>query len=278
MMKPEINVDYYLKLIADILLESGMQVKDFGLVNGKMGISVFLFHYARYSGNLMYKDYAVALIEEIQQQTYDSNHYNYAHGLAGVGIGIDYLAQNDFITVGKDILDDFDDKLRYVTFSDCFGDFSLYTGLTGYGRYWQSRVGRTDTDVLMNQILDAISKKITKLDEKDQFDVFCFLFDLNHLSLYSQRTRWMLHSCKQYCNHIANCIPEMSFPRLGYTISGKMIRKYLLNKYLNIDWYSFKMVMNEEITNLEIQEGLSTYGLCLLNSVSPRDISWIGLF
>ena len=111
-----------------------------------------------------------------------------------------------------------------------------------------------------------------QLNETEQFDVFCFLSDLNHLSLYAQQTKLMLNKSKRVCSNIVNFIPEKSFPRLGNTISGKMIRKYLLNEYFNIDWYSFEMELKEA------EVGIPAYGLCLLTALSPRDISWMGLF
>ena len=81
-MNTEINIDYSLKVIADTFLECGVQVEDLGLISGKMGISIFLFHYSRYTGISLYKDYAVKLIEEIQKQIPDHRQYNYGQGLA----------------------------------------------------------------------------------------------------------------------------------------------------------------------------------------------------
>ena len=40
-----------------------------GWVHGKMGISIFFFHYAHYTGNMLFADYAIDLIEEMKNQT-----------------------------------------------------------------------------------------------------------------------------------------------------------------------------------------------------------------
>ena len=48
--------------IADMLLLNGTLTESPGLVHGKIGIAVFFFHYAQYTGNGLYADYAMDLI------------------------------------------------------------------------------------------------------------------------------------------------------------------------------------------------------------------------
>ena len=277
------KIELSLKEIADTFLENRFQSDDFGLLYGNMGVSIFLFHYARYTGKSEYGDYAVELIEKISNQIFDSKKFDYSRGLAGIGIGIDYLIQNEFISADEDILNDLDKNMKYSTFIDKYTDMSLYTGLMGYGRYWLCRIGKKDTDDVINHILAVISDKIFTLTETEQFDVWCFLSDLNHLALYSQPSELLRVSCQLYCKSISNCIPEMSFPRLGYAVAGRIVRKYLLHKYFGIDWYgkslSSEMILNEDKNQKQpgLLDGLSAYGLCLLSALSPREISWIGL-
>jgi len=66
---------------------------------------------------------------------------------------------------------------------------------------------------------------------------------------------------------------------------GTIAREYLLNKYNNIDGdgysktLSFDMILKDDKvqSQLGILDGLASYGLYQLSTLSPRDISWIGL-
>jgi hypothetical protein len=76
---------------------------------GKMGIIVFLFHYARYTENMLYEDAAYSIIEELQSSLSEFSSLSYADGLTGMGVGIEYLAQQKFIDTDTDeVLEDFD--------------------------------------------------------------------------------------------------------------------------------------------------------------------------
>lgn len=59
--------------IADWLLLNGTLTKCPGLLHGKLGIAIFFFHYARYTGKTLFEEYAWDLIMAIQEQL----HVNY---------------------------------------------------------------------------------------------------------------------------------------------------------------------------------------------------------
>ena len=91
--------------IADMLLLNGTLTESPGLVRGKIGIAVFFFHYAQYTGNGLYADYE--------------------KGVAGIGVGIDYLIRNNFLNVDDDICEDFDHLMARAVMYDAGPDFSL---------------------------------------------------------------------------------------------------------------------------------------------------------
>jgi len=53
-----------LRRIADVLLLNGSFTDNPGLLRGKMGIAIFMYNYARQTGNKTYEDYAGELIDE----------------------------------------------------------------------------------------------------------------------------------------------------------------------------------------------------------------------
>lgn len=103
---PAIGKD--LQQIVEMLLLNGTLTEDPGLVHGKMGIAVFLFHYARYTKNMLFEDYAMDLIGEMQNQLYANSCADYEKGVAGIGVGIGYLIQNNYLDAEDDIFEDLD--------------------------------------------------------------------------------------------------------------------------------------------------------------------------
>ena len=97
-----------------------------GLLYGKMGKAIFFFHCSAFTGNKNYEDYALALIDEMSRLIHQEISTDYETGLAGMGVGIEYLAQRQFIErSANEILEDFDQKLYKATFIDPVSNFSL---------------------------------------------------------------------------------------------------------------------------------------------------------
>lgn len=105
---------------------------EIGLISGKMGYIIFLFHYARYSSEKHYEIRALELLHEILYHLSDNMEKTYGHGLAGIGIAIDYLIENEFIIANEDILADFD-QYMYMAINETTTDYSMYNGLVGIG-------------------------------------------------------------------------------------------------------------------------------------------------
>ena len=73
--------------IADWLLLNGTLTKCPGLLHGKLGIAIFFFHYARYTGKTLFEEYAWDLIMAIQEQLHVNYRPDYEKGIAGIGEG-----------------------------------------------------------------------------------------------------------------------------------------------------------------------------------------------
>ena len=89
------------RMINTLLLHSSF-IDNLGLLNVKMGISIFFYHLARKTGNTIYEDYAGELIDEIYEDINLNAPLDFANGLAGIGWGIEYLVQNHFIEADAD--------------------------------------------------------------------------------------------------------------------------------------------------------------------------------
>lgn len=100
--KQEIKVDNRLQRIANVLLLNASFIDNLGLLNGKMGIAIFFYQYARYTGSKIFEDYAGELIDEIYEEINTTTPVDFANGLTGIGWGIEYLVKNRFLEADTD--------------------------------------------------------------------------------------------------------------------------------------------------------------------------------
>jgi len=135
-----------LQRIANYLLLNASFIDDIGLLNGKMGIAIFFYHYSRYCGNKIYEDYAGELIDEIYEEINNGTPVNFATGLTGIGWVIEYLVKNKFVQSDTDeALSEIDTAVyRNTLYRPCL----LESGndLFGYGLYYIARLREHGND------------------------------------------------------------------------------------------------------------------------------------
>ena len=125
--------------IADQLLYRSLFSNKLGLLNGKMGMAIFFYYYARYTGNKWYDDFAGELLDEIFTNISQDMSITFESGLCGIGWGIVFLESQGYIEGDMDeVLQDLDSKIMERDLSRVT-DFSLDTGLEGTIAYVRSR-------------------------------------------------------------------------------------------------------------------------------------------
>ncbi|NJO92976.1 MAG: glycosyltransferase [Chloroflexia bacterium] len=93
-----------------MLLLNASFLNNLGLLDGKMGIALFLYHYARYTKNEIYSNYAGELIDEIYVEVNNNTPFDLANGLTGISLGLEYLVINNFVEADLDaILEEIDE-------------------------------------------------------------------------------------------------------------------------------------------------------------------------
>ncbi len=134
-----VSSDTIRRMVEHLILNSSF-TSDLGLFHGKMGIVIFFAHYARWTGNALYEDFADELLAEIYEDIHTDTPINLEGGLCGIGWGIEYLVQNGFMEGDTDeILEDIDRRImerdpRRMT------DLSFRTGLGGILFYATARL------------------------------------------------------------------------------------------------------------------------------------------
>ena len=161
--------------IADWLLLNGTLTKCPGLLHGKLGIAIFFFHYARYTGKTLFEEYAWDLIMAIQEQLHVNYRPDYEKGIAGTGVGINYLSYNNLIEIEEDLFEDFDKRMYRAVIHDPFPNYSRDEGLIGYGWYWLHRAKSQMSNECLSFITESIKNNRNDLSANEQQDIYLFL-------------------------------------------------------------------------------------------------------
>lgn len=282
------TLELNLRHIADLLILNGTLTVCPGLIHGKTGIAVFFFHYARYTDNELFADYALELIEEIQDQLYANIPVDYEQGIAGIGIGIDYLINKNFLETDDDIFEEFDQRMYRATMYDLWLDFSMYDGLIGYGRYWVMRLRRHPTlgqaQDCLSYIIRCIDERLSNIFVRDQAAVYYFLHDLNQMSNLINYTE-MLEICRIRAFQ-AYEDDKRDVTYLRNSTIGNIIRLHQYSHYWGyasqdeIDC-ALKQIPDLNMMKLPVGMGLLTgyagEGMLRLTALDQTDISWINL-
>ena len=280
-----LSKEHCLRQIADMLVLNGTLVDCPGLIHGKMGIAVFFFHYARRTGNGLFEDYAMDLIGEIQTQIHNNSPADYETGLAGIGVGMDYLIRNHFLDADNDIFVDFDKRMYRAVMYDPWQDFSLYDGLTGYGRYWMMRLrqqasSKQACECLLH-IISYIEEKLPDIPEKEQTDVYCFLHDLYQIQGF-EICAVLLEQCRKWDFPLKDV--SWHFSHLGNSAVGNIARMHQRSWYFNDTMQddndnSLKQIpdldMEKVPTDAGLLNGYAGEGLLRLTTLNPTNTSWM---
>ena len=164
-------------------------VSDIGILKGRMGIIIFLFHYARFSSNDSYKELAEKMLTDTLADIRMDTHYGFGAGLSGIGWGIEYLYQQGFLEGDtNEILSDFDrrimeiDPKRIVNLNKDYGlgGIVLYLLARLYTIEKEKKENPFDSDYLSN-VYNRISSVIEQQDAScDSIGILIEFLDYYH--------------------------------------------------------------------------------------------------
>ncbi|MDR2040278.1 MAG: 4Fe-4S cluster-binding domain-containing protein [Bacteroidales bacterium] len=154
-----------------------------GLLDGKMGISILLYHYARYVDDKKIEAYVKHLFNEVEAGLTVTTPLGFASGISGIAWGIHHLIEQGFIQVDDidEALSDLDDALWNDTDKWKVDDHSVFD----IGWYMQARMKTT-----------GMQKEWQK-KTLDWLDRIYHLFDVDHAD--SEVFFPVLYCC--YCFH-----------------------------------------------------------------------------
>jgi lantibiotic modifying enzyme len=142
------------------------------LISGQMGMTIFLFHYARYINIRNFQELAYEYLNNIFNKIDASTSIDFHSGLCGIGWGLEYLVQEKFIDVNtNDILKDVDEKINEVNVERIV-DFDSYHGLGGMIHYIIARVYSKNYN--NNIDVNAFYRKISFILEDEHIEIDSF--------------------------------------------------------------------------------------------------------
>lgn len=227
-----------------------------------MGLALFFFHYARFTQNELYSDYAIELIEKIQNRIHEDTPTNYKDGLAGIGSTIEYLVQEGFIEADTDaILEDFDNRLFHLNDLPHLS-FEEITSRTYYAIWRISGSKGSAKEFLLNTISPKIVSAMEELctSRNITHPIIPFFRDLVESEIliapneYSDIPAWNWLLCE---NH-------------PYRLGLERHNNFLESISKNIFFELTKL-------NLGFQNGLAGCAMSLLAELSC-DYSWTSLY
>ena len=244
-----------LQQIADMLLLNGTLTECPGLIHGKMGIAIFFFHYAKFTGNELFADYAMDVISELLDQIHVNSPADYERGLAGIGVGFDYLVQHGFLSTKEDICEDFDQRMERAVKHESWGNFSLYNGVIGYGRYWITRLRYQASAIIaqrcLTQITELIKEDFALLSEIEYADTCYFLLDLQKMTKFPDK-----------------CLKLLNHNKRGWQLPDR--EELIGQQILNLD-------MENAPVSTGLLNGYAGEGMRRLTVLDKTTASWINL-
>lgn len=119
-----------LQSIANTLLINIQYMSKNGLLDGKMGAVLFLYHFSRYTKEQFYEDLADLLLDTVAETIKMDTNPKSRESLFGVGLGIEYILSQRFVEGDSDeLLEDFDKMLLSVEMNGTSPIISLYVSV-----------------------------------------------------------------------------------------------------------------------------------------------------
>jgi len=237
------KIENRLQRIANVLLLNASFIDNPGLLNGKMGIAIFFYHYSRYTKNKIYEDYAGELVDEVYEELNTSTPINFENGLTGIGWGIEYLVKNKFVQADTDeALAEIDNTVYKHRLNNPIL-ISSGDDLFGYGFYHVARIlgHKIDDDDLNTLIkkyhLIFLANECERILEQKSYTRFSigtlnidtvnsfiwFLLEIQELAIFPVKVEKIFHSLPDY---IEKGIQELS-DKAGHALMLKLAEKII---------------------------------------------------
>lgn len=259
-----------------------------GLLHGNMGLCIFYYHLFRQTRNADCEEIAEKLLDKVFEGLSCTESTDFEWGLAGIGWGIEYLIQNNFVEGDpNEILEEIDDRVFRTLNEDKFESFDLTNGLTGYLFYLISRLRNSANPNSMPQQInrELLILVINKLDEtvtpqfhgiaKDMVFDICWRYPLMlsglmaayRLNVYNDKIRntlsqWIMNfETHQPSMHINRIWMATELYRVNAILGSCRLERQIKTLLFSVDLAELKTEIDYD--SLNIRHGASGFRLIL---------------
>lgn len=189
--------------IANLISMSPQLGKESGLMEGKMGRTLFYYELSRMTGIKSYNDMADLLLEEIVCDVERMKDTSLESGLSGIGWGVNYAIQNSFVDADEEVLDELENYLftEDWEFIDIGSTFTFLSPAI----YLLSKLGETPVSVPYDNYLSILIEtckshfSIKKSKTLDLINsMLYFLLGLKRMNVCHQDVDPLIHEILSY--------------------------------------------------------------------------------
>lgn len=224
-------------------------LKSNGLINGKMGYTIFLYEASRYFRNKEYEKMAERVLEEVIMNP-PQIQLDISTGLSGIGIGMLYLIQNKYCNVSSIFFKGMDNIIyKELIDKENTNETLLFDVLSYYAQKNDSLLkGKRnvlESEVLIrlvNQVCSILPKYTVNLRKDTCFDLYdraYYTID-TLLKLYQRGlcNEKILRTFMELVEIATSLIPKMHFNRLNLAITlfriNGLLKNESVSKYINM--------------------------------------------
>lgn len=159
------------------MLSALTQIKYSSLLNGDMGVCIFLFIKGREKGNAELTAEAENILKRSIEEISANQRLDLTNGITGIALGLAYLVKNNYVEGDiNDILSEIDEKV--------YKKFSLKTDFGGY-----SKLDLPLTDLLMYYIIrhkQTVSENMKELQRRVMTDLINWTYMHRNEAFYDE--------------------------------------------------------------------------------------------
>lgn len=141
-----------LQKIANTIMINYQYSESIGLLNGYMGIAIFMYYYSRYSAIDSYRKLADELLGIVYANLNNKLSYNFAEGLTGIGWGFKHLKRYGFIEIDDDFLEEVNINLASSNLDELLKEFRSNYPVFSEGIYYINEGVVENERILYNRL------------------------------------------------------------------------------------------------------------------------------
>ena len=154
-----ITIETILRKIANTLFINVQNMELYGLLRGKLGVALFFYHYARYSHQPSYSEFAEEYIDFVCDHLSMKSPKDFGNGLTGHAWTIHHVIESHFVDAEEDFLEEIDLIIGEMDVSSLLMELNDEIPLFSKGIYFTARKKDTYIKETLFQCEELLEQK-----------------------------------------------------------------------------------------------------------------------